>query len=191
MNDVNITIIGAGVVGLAIARKLAKFFENIVVIERNNTFGQDSSSRNSEVVHASIYYPKNSPKGRLCLEGNQMLYDLCRLYDIPYKNSGKFIIANSEKEIQSLPELLKTAQNNGAKDVRIVQKDEIETIEPNVRALQAIFCPTSGHLDSHKLMQFFEIDESNFGVNFLYNSEVVGIEKKNNGYVIDVKPQDG
>lgn len=191
MNDVNITIIGAGVVGLAIARILSKQYENIVIVEKNSSFGEESSSRNSEVIHASIYYPKGSLKGRLCLKGNEMLYEICRTYDIPFKNSGKLIIANNDDEKEKLSNLLITAQNNGAKGVRLVEKDEIQEIEPNVSAIKAIYCPTSGHLDSHRLMQFFEIEASNFGATFLYNTEVKGIKKIKEGYIIDVNTADG
>lgn len=191
MSDVNITIIGAGIVGLAIARKLSKLFENIVVVDRNNSFGQESSSRNSEVIHASIYYPKGSLKSRLCLKGNEMLYEICKTYDIPFKNSGKLIIATNNQEKEMLPKLLHIAQNNGAKGVRLVSVAEIESIEPNVTAIGAIYCPTSGYLDSHKLMQFFEIESANFGTTFLYNTEVKGITKVEDGYNIDVITKEG
>ena len=93
MEKTNITIIGAGVVGLAIASNLSKEFENVMLIERHNSFGQETSSRNSEVIHAGIYYPQNFLKGKLCLEGNEMMYDICKKYGIPHKNTGKLVIA--------------------------------------------------------------------------------------------------
>lgn len=190
MEKVDITVIGAGVVGLAIASEIADFNQNIFVVERHLSFGQETSSRNSEVIHASIYYPQNSLKGSLCLEGNELIYEICKKNRIPYKNTGKLIVATNKKEEEALPELLATALKNGAKGVRIVNKKEIEKIEPKVYASSAIWCPTSGVVDSHSLMQFFEYNAISNGVNFLYGSEVIAIQKYSNGYEIELKNRD-
>lgn len=190
MEKVDITVIGAGVVGLAIASEIADFNQNIFVVERHLSFGQETSSRNSEVIHASIYYPQNSLKGSLCLEGNELIYEICKKNRIPHKNTGKLIVATNKKEEEVLPELLATALKNGAKGVRIVNKKEIEKIEPKVYASSAIWCPTSGVVDSHSLMQFFEYNAISNGVNFLYGSEVIAIQKYSNGYEIVLKNRD-
>jgi L-2-hydroxyglutarate oxidase LhgO len=97
--DAEITIIGAGVVGLAIAEKISEEYSNVFLIEKHLSFGQETSSRNSEVIHAGIYYTKNSLKARFCVEGKRLLYDYCKKYDIPYNNCGKLIVATSEEEI--------------------------------------------------------------------------------------------
>ena len=100
--DADITIIGAGVIGLAIAEKLSQEHKNVFLIEKHTTFGQETSSRNSEVIHAGIYYTKDSLKAKLCIEGKWLLYDYCKRYNIPYNNCGKLIVATSEEEIIKL-----------------------------------------------------------------------------------------
>jgi len=111
METVNIVIIGAGVVGLAIAEELSKKYKEIVVLEKHNSFGQETSSRNSEVIHAGIYYPKDTLKAKLCVEGRALLYEICQKYNIPFKKIGKLIVASEEDEIPPLEELFKKADN--------------------------------------------------------------------------------
>lgn len=187
MEKVNITIIGAGVVGLSIASHLAEAGFNAVLLERHDSFGNECSSRNSEVIHASIYYPQNSLKGQLCLRGNELMYEYCEKHKISHANIKKLIVAVTDEEAEKLPQLLERAKNNGAKGVRIIDKAEIEKIEPNVTAKAAIYCPTSGIVDSHKLMQFFEANAVNHGADILYKSEVTAIEHMTDTYKIEVK----
>ena len=132
MQKTDITIVGGGVVGLAIANTLSQKYNDIFLVERHNSFGQEQSSRNSEVIHASIYYSKNSLKGKLCLRGNQLMYEICSQNNIPHTNCGKLIVANSDQDENELPGLLETAQENGARGVRIVDESEISKIEPKV-----------------------------------------------------------
>jgi L-2-hydroxyglutarate oxidase LhgO len=115
-----------------------------------------------------------------------MMYELCRENNIPHSNTGKLIIANTPEECTSLTALLRTAQNNGAKGVRIVGREEIREIEPNVEAMQAIYCPTSGIVDSHELMRFFEVKAINNGVTVLYNSELSGITHIDDGFILKI-----
>ncbi len=117
MEQADVTIIGAGAVGLSVASCVANGSRNVVLIERHASFGQETSSRNSEVIHASIYYPQNSLKGRFCLEGNELMYELCERHNIPHRRTGKLIVAVSEQDEEQLPQLLQTARNNGAKGV--------------------------------------------------------------------------
>ena len=128
MEKVNIAIIGAGVVGLAVAAYVSRKKQNVLVIERHESFGQETSSRNSEVIHASIYYPKNYLKGTLCLRGNEMMYDICKRNKIPHNNTGKLIVAVNKDEEAVLPDLLELAKNNGARGVRIVSQEEIKKL---------------------------------------------------------------
>ncbi len=139
--DAQITIIGAGVVGLAIAEKLSKEFSDVFLIEKHATFGQETSSRNSEVIHAGIYYPKGSLKSRLCVEGKRLLYDYCRKNDVPYNNCGKLIVATSEDEISIIEGIKKTAFANGVDDLIIIDRDQIAELESSVYALKAIYLP--------------------------------------------------
>ena len=134
MERVQITVIGAGIVGLSVASQLARKHRDVVLIERHESFGRETSSRSSEVIHAGIYYPPNSLKGRLCLEGNELMYRICREHHIRHKNTKKLIVAVSDTEEAALPGLLETARRNGAKGVELIPRSRIEELEPNVRA---------------------------------------------------------
>ncbi len=186
-----ITIIGAGVVGLAIAAKLSESYSDIVLLEESNSFGNGASSRNSEVLHASIYYPQNSLKGKLCLRGNELMYELCNKNSVPHSNCGKFIVATNEEEMAQLESVLATAKGNGARDVRIIEKDEIYKLEPRVFAEAAVYSPSSGIVDSHQLMQFYERQAIDNSANIVYNHKVVGIDRKNAEYHLTVKVPSG
>lgn len=108
--DFDIVVIGAGVVGLAIAAELSKTYSNLVVLEKNEKFGQETSSRNSEVIHSGIYYPKNSLKSKLCIEGNKLLYEYCVKNEVPHKKCGKYIIATDEVELKKLDDILENVK---------------------------------------------------------------------------------
>jgi L-2-hydroxyglutarate oxidase LhgO len=182
--DAQITIIGAGVVGLAIAEKLSKEFSDVFLIEKHATFGQETSSRNSEVIHAGIYYPKGSLKSRLCVEGKRLLYDYCKKNDVPYNNCGKLIVATSEDEISIIEGIKKRAFANGVDDLIIIDRNQIAELEPSVYALKAILSPSTGIVDTHSLMKRFETGTINNGGQIVYGSEVTGIRKVKNGYEI-------
>jgi L-2-hydroxyglutarate oxidase LhgO len=190
MTDADITIIGAGVIGLAIARELSALSKNIFVIEKHRTFGQETSSRNSEVIHAGIYYTKGSLKAKLCLEGKTMLYDFCREHDIPYNNCGKIIVATNEKENVILHGILETAKNNGVDDMRYLSREEVNAFEPNIFATAGLLSPSTGIVDSHSLMKEFETDAINNGCNFAYGSEVKAITKTVDGYLVKLTDTD-
>jgi L-2-hydroxyglutarate oxidase LhgO len=182
--DAEITIIGAGVVGLAIAQKVSEEYSNVFVIEKYSTFGQETSSRNSEVIHAGIYYPKGSLKASLCTEGKKLLYDFCRKYDIQFNKCGKLIVATSQDEISVIEGIRQTGLDNGVADLSIMEKDEISEIEPYIFALRAIFSPSTGIVDSHSLMKRYETNIINNGGQIVYGSEVAGIKRIKNGYEV-------
>jgi len=180
------TIIGAGVVGLAIAEKVSAEYSNVFLIEKHPSFGQESSSRNSEVIHAGLYYTKNSLKARLCVEGKELLYDYCKKYDVPFNNCGKLIVATSEDEIDILEGIRQTAFNNGVNDLTFLGKREISEIEPNIFALKALYSPSTGIIDSHSLMKQFETNYVNNGGQVVYGSEVKGITRIKDGFEISL-----
>ncbi|HPA86280.1 MAG TPA: NAD(P)/FAD-dependent oxidoreductase [Bacteroidales bacterium] len=188
--DAQITIIGAGVVGLAIAEKLSRDFSDLFVIEKHDTFGQETSSRNSEVIHAGIYYPAGSLKARLCVEGKKLLYDYCKRYDVPYVNCGKLIVATAEDELDIIAELKEKAEKNGVTDLEFIGQKRIASLEPNIKALAALFSPSTGVVDSHLLMKRQETNIINNGGQIVYRSEVTGIKKKNRGYEITLTGPD-
>ena len=191
MWDSNITIIGAGVIGLAIAEKLSGEYDDIFVIERNKTFGQETSSRNSEVIHAGIYYPKDSLKAKMCVEGKYLLYDFCKKHDVPYTNCGKLIVATSTEEIKLLEELKKKAFNNGVDDIHFFNESEIKELEPNIDCSGALFSPSTGVIDSHSFMKQLETNSINQGVHFSYGAEVIEVKKIEHGYEVLLKDSDG
>ena len=177
MFDSKITIIGAGVVGLAIAAKLSVDYNSVFVVERNKLFGQETSSRNSEVIHAGIYYPKGSLKAKLCVEGKNLLYRFCDQYEIPHLKCGKLIVATTKGEIPILDEIKQKATNNGVNDLFYLNQDEIAEYEPNIFALKALFSPSTGVIESHSYMKQLETLAINNGAEMVYGNEVVGIKK--------------
>jgi L-2-hydroxyglutarate oxidase LhgO len=189
--DAEITIIGAGVVGLAIAEKVTHENPNVFLIEKHSTFGQETSGRNSEVIHAGIYYTKDSLKAKLCLEGKWLLYDYCKKYDVPFNNCGKLIVATSEEEISIIEGIRQTAIKNGVDDIIVLDRDQIKEMEPNIFALKALFSPSTGIVDTHSLMKRYETNAINNGGQIVYGSEVTGIRKIKNGYAITLKDADG
>jgi L-2-hydroxyglutarate oxidase LhgO len=190
MMDAEITIIGAGVIGLAIAGKLSESNSNLFLIEKHPTFGQETSSRNSEVIHAGIYYTKDSLKSKLCVEGKILLYDFCRKYDVPFNNCGKLIVATTDEEISVIEGIRQTAIKNGVDDLKVLDKKQIATLEPNIFALKALYSPSTGIVDSHALMKQFESNTINNGGQIVYGSEVRGIKKIDGGYEIKLLDAD-
>ena len=189
--DVKVCIIGAGIIGVAIARELSMISDDIVVVERRNKFGQETSSRNSEVIHSGLYYTEGSLKARLCLESNKMIYDYCDEHQIPYQRCGKLIVASKENEIPILEKLYQKGKKNGVKGLKILGGEEIKKMQANITAIQAIYVPSAGILDTHAFMQQLVYEAENRGCNFSYLSDLKAINKKNNGYELTIKDQNG
>lgn len=187
MEKLEITIVGAGVVGLAVALELSKNYKDIFVIEQESSFGQGISSRNSEVIHVGIYYPQDSLKAQTCIEGRRMIYDFCTKNHVTHKKIGKLIVAINEKEIKDLEDLFKHGLENGVEDLKLLSKSEIKELEPCVEAEAAIYSPSTGILDSHGLMKNLVSQlESNNGT-IVYNTEVIGVDKAEGGFEVTVK----
>jgi L-2-hydroxyglutarate oxidase LhgO len=187
MDEANITIIGAGVVGLAIAAELSTLFDGIVVLEQHESFGQETSSRNSEVIHAGIYYPAGSLKARLCVEGAERIYALCKKHSIPHRKIGKLIVATNQSEVSILEALIKKGRANNAKNLVLLDKQEVKKKEPNVIAVAALHSPETGIVDSHALMKHFFDQAKARGVLFSFNSAVHGVTKEYQGYRINLQ----
>jgi len=184
--DFEVVIIGAGVVGLAIAAELSKTKKDIVIVEKNAKFGQETSSRNSEVIHSGIYYPANTFKAKFCLQGRKMLYEYCKKNEILHKKCGKYIVATNVEEKSTLNEILINAQKNGVQGIKI-SGEQLKIKEPNVYAVVAIYFPESGIIDTYGLMKTLERDALNNSTEIAYNSEVTEIKKKDKGYLVSVK----
>ena len=188
---IGIAIVGAGLVGLAIAAQVANKSRSVYVLEKNETFGRETSSRNSEVIHAGIYYPEGSLKARTCVEGNAMLYELCQRCGIGHKRLGKVIVAADDAEVKELETLLERGRRNGARDLRMLSKRELKGLEPYVNGVAAILSPSTGVIDSHALMQHFVRKAGENGTEIVYKAEVVGIEKISEGYKVMLKENGG
>lgn len=189
--EVDVAIIGAGVVGLAIAAEVAQRKKSVFVFEQNSTFGQETSSRNSEVIHAGIYYPEDSLKAKLCVEGNRLLYELCPKHDIPHKKLGKIILAVSEEEIPWLEKIYEQAAKNGVNDLELLSQADIKKLEPNVEGRAGILSPSTGIIDTHSLMQYFHKKSVEHGTEFLFEAEVVGLDKTSDGWKVSIRDWEG
>jgi L-2-hydroxyglutarate oxidase LhgO len=187
----DITIIGAGVVGLAVAAQLARTSRQVYVLEKNESFGLETSSRHSGVIHAGIYYPQNSLKAKLCVEGNRRLYELCQQYGIGHRRLGKLIVATSDEESGELEALLERGRGNGVEGLRRLSRRELRELEPNVAGVAAVLSPSTGIIDSHALMQYFIARVVEGGAQIAYRTKVVGIEKLADGYEVEVEDSGG
>ena len=161
--QVDTVVIGAGVVGLAVARALALAGREVLVLEACETFGTQTSSRNSEVIHASIYYPPGSLKSRLCVPGRQMLYDYCAERGIGHRRCGKLIVASGAGQIDELRAIQQRAGANGVDDLQWLTRDEALALEPALNCDAALLSPSTGIVDSHGLMQALLGDVENAG----------------------------
>lgn len=189
--DTEITIIGAGVIGLAIAARVSSKHSPVLVVEKHSKFGQETSSRNSEVIHSGIYYPIHSLKAEFCREGRTMLYAYCDENNIGYNKCGKLIVATCRDEMGKLQQIQETARRNHVTDGTLLNRTEVISLEPNLQASSGLFFPSSGIIDSHALMHQLETDAINNGAEFAYGNEVIEIKKHGKGYLIEVAEPDG
>ncbi len=150
--ECDVVVIGAGVIGLAVGQALAREGRDVLVLESQDSIGTETSSRNSEVIHAGIYYPTNSLKAKLCVRGKHLLYQYCKSHHVPYENIGKFIVATSVDQFDTLRQYQSQAMRNGAGELPWLSKQELESQEPAVACLGGILSPTTGILDSHAYM---------------------------------------
>jgi L-2-hydroxyglutarate oxidase LhgO len=170
VDQVDCVVVGAGVVGLAVARALALQGREVIVLEAANAIGTGTSSRNSEVIHAGIYYPQGSLKARLCVEGKQLLYDYCAERGIAHRRCGKLIVATSEAQAADLPRIMSKAAGNGVHDLVLLTRDEARAMEPQLACLAAVYSPSTGIVDSHALMLSLQGDLENAGGVVVLNS---------------------
>ena len=187
MERVDIVVAGAGVVGLAVAWELSKLNKEVFIIEKNSSFGQETSSRNSEVIHAGIYYPRDSLKTKTCIEGKQLLYEFCSGNNIPHKRIGKLIVAIDKNEVKDLRNLFQHGLENGVEDLKLLSKDEIKSFEPNIKAEEAIYSPSTGIIDSYGLMDNLVLQFRSRHGHIAYNTELTSIDKAKGGFIITVK----
>ena len=173
--EFDVIIIGAGIVGLAIAHGLMNQYENILIVEKESTFGRHVSSRNSEVIHSGFYYEPNSLKANLCVKGNKLLYDFSRKYKIDHRNCGKYIIATMKEDIHKLEHLMENGEMNGLEGLKLLTANEIKKREPLINSVGGLWIPSSGIIDSHGIMQKLEFLIQSNDAKIVYNTEVTDI----------------
>jgi len=187
----DITIIGAGVIGLAVAAEVAGGKRQVYVLERNSTWGQETSSRHSGVIHAGIYYPTNSLKAILCVSGNRLLYRLCQQNNIGCSKLGKLIVATTTQEVEQLEVLIEKGNSNDVLGLEMLSRKALKQLEPNVEGMAAIFSPETGIIDSHSLMSHFATKAKSNQAQIVYLTRVVGIEKIKDGYRVELVDNEG
>ena len=170
-------VIGAGVVGLAAARALAQAGREVLILERHDVIGSETSSRNSEVIHAGIYYPTGSMKAAMCVRGKALLYEHCETYNVPHKRVGKVIVATSEDQFAVLKAYQRQARANGVGELPWLNRNEILALEPEVDALAGVYSPTTGIIDSHAFMLSLVGDIEAGGGMIAFLTEVAGLER--------------
>jgi len=179
------------VVGLGIAARLAPRVRSLVLFERHNAWGQEISSRNSEVLHSGIYYAHDSLKAAFCAKGQRMLYELAEEAQIPHVRCGKIIIASSEEEVDDLYQLKARGERNGVEGLRILTGAEVIAREPAVKAVAGLLAPDSGIINAHALMDALAVRAENAGADLIRGAEVTGFEKGSNGWKIFYRDVDG
>lgn len=189
--DADLTIIGAGIIGLAIAAELADGKKSIYIIEKNSAHGRGVSSRNSEVIHAGIYYPPGSLKSRLCIEGRELLYETCGKNSIPCKKTGKLIIARTEAEKGELERLWENAVRSGVSGVSLLDEARIREMEPNIRAVHALHSKETGIISAHSIMDYYLHTASANGAELACSTEVIGISPSAEGYRVETRNSEG
>jgi len=179
--DLDCVVLGAGVVGLAIARRLALAGREVLVVEQENGIGNGVSSRNSEVIHAGIYYPPGSIKATSCVAGRDQLYRYCRERQLPHQQTGKLIVAHDAGELKQLHHLQAQAAANGVHDLRLINGDEARELEPELRCHSALLSPSTGIIDSHAYMLSLQGEAENAGAIFVFNTPFLQAAVQDNG----------
>lgn len=175
----DVVVIGAGVVGLAVGQALAREGREVLVLEKQDAIGTETSSRNSEVIHAGIYYPTNSLKAELCVRGKHLLYEHCRTHHVPHDNIGKVIVATSRDQFRVLQDYQRRARENGVGELPWLTQRDVNEKEPAVSCVGGIWSPTTGIIDSHAFMLSLEGDLEAHGGMIAFLSEVDSLSVEN------------
>jgi len=188
MQKVQSLVIGAGVIGLAIAKKQANAGKKTLVLEANATVGAETSFRNSAVIHAGIYYSTDTLKAKLCAVGREQLYQYCRDYHVPYKKIGKLIVATNNNQLTALQKLFLQAQNNGVNDVLLLDKGEINKLEPQVNACAALYSPSTGTVHGKALLDAYQRELVASGGEVLCQAKVIQVDVLADGFKVKIHP---
>ncbi|MGH8689880.1 MAG: NAD(P)/FAD-dependent oxidoreductase [Burkholderiales bacterium] len=187
MEELDAVVVGAGVVGLAVARALAIAGHEVVILEAEDAIGTHTSSRNSEVIHAGIYYPEDSLKARSCVAGKHLLYEYCAAHGVPHRRCGKLIVASGEAQLPELEALHGKARANGAGELQRLTRAEVRELEPEVACVAALHSPTTGIIDSHALMLAYLGDAEDHGAMLALRSPLEKAALDSGGFILHVK----
>ncbi len=187
----DVAIVGAGVLGLACAAALARRGRSVLVLERHAEPGREISSRNSEVIHAGLYYAEGSLKAATCCAGRERLYAHCAKHRIPHRRTGKLIVATHEGELAILEQIAERARANGAGAVEIIGMDEVARREPRVHALAALWSPESGIIDAHALMNSYQAEMEASGASLVRHTNVVGLGQRRGAWEVETLGPEG
>ncbi len=182
---VDCVVIGAGVVGLAVARAIALTDREVIILEKADTIGSETSSRHSEVIHAGIYYAQDSLKARFCVAGKKAMYDFCDVHGVAYNRCGKIIVATDEAQLPELERLKANAAANGVGDLEWMTPAEVSEMEPAVYCVGALLSPSTGILDSHGYMLALQGDAEAAGAMTAFMTPVIGGQVMNDGIRVD------
>jgi L-2-hydroxyglutarate oxidase LhgO len=185
-DTVDTLVIGAGVVGLAVARRAAIAGREVVVLEAEKVIGTGTSSRNSEVIHAGIYYPAGSLKATHCVAGRLALYDYCESHGIPYRRAGKLIVATAEVEVAALDGVKTMAEANGVDDLQRLDAAQARALEPEIHCFGALLSPSTGIIDSHAYMLALQGDAEDHGARIAFSSPLVRARVETGGITVEV-----
>jgi L-2-hydroxyglutarate oxidase LhgO len=187
VDSVDAVVVGAGVVGLAVARELAMAGREVVVLEAEDAIGTHTSSRNSEVIHAGIYYPKGSLKAVTCVEGKHLLYEYCKSHGVPHRNCGKLIVATSKEQMEELDGIRRKAHANGVTDVVEISPAQALAMEPQLSCVAALHSPSTGIIDSHSLMLAYQGDAERHGAMVAFRSPLKKVLLKNRHFELHIE----
>jgi glycerol-3-phosphate dehydrogenase len=176
MDQANILIIGGGVVGCAIARAVSERWQDVFLVEQFPKLGMATSTRNSGVNHSGIYYLKNSLKARHCVEGNRLTYDFCKKHSVPFRHTGKLVVAANAHEEEELVALKKRGEDNGVEGLRIISPAEIRAREPFIKGVAALDVPSTGIVSAEELVHAYARVATNQGANIVTRAQVVSLE---------------
>lgn len=191
MEDVHTVVIGAGVIGLACAAVLARRGHTVAIVERNRRVGQETSARNSGVIHAGLYYPTGSLKARLCVAGRERLYARCERHALPHRRCGKVVVAIDAAEAAQLETIYHRALANQAGDVRLIDAAELARREPAVRAVTGLWSPATGIVDVHALIDCYRREAEDHGAMLALDSAVTAVARRPDGWHVATRTAAG
>src|SRR5712664_298345 len=178
MDQANILIIGGGVIGCAIAHAVSQHADDVFLVEQNPKLGMATSTRNSGVIHSGIYYPKNSLKARLCIEGNRLMYEFCAKHNVPFRHTGKLVVAADAHEEPALLALKKNGEDNGVEGLRLIGPEEIRAREPHIAGVAALDVPSTGIVSAEDLVRTYARLAADQGANIVQRAKVISLESR-------------